>query len=45
MHRTTKGDSTEVKDKANNLLTLAYFPDFTGCIQKTVIQEVTLHSI
>lgn len=45
MHKTTKRDSTEVKDKENNLLTMAYFPDFTGFIQRTVIQEATLHSV
>lgn len=45
MHKTIKEDSTELKGKANNLLTLPYFPDFTAFTQKTVIQEATQHSI
>lgn len=44
MHRTIKEDSIELKGKANNLLTLPYFPDFIAFTQKTVIQEATLHS-
>lgn len=45
MHRTMKVDGPGNKDKDNNGIKLAYYPNFTGFAQKTTFQEATLNSI